>query len=377
MLLAAIAFLSQDLTPASLRANPPTAATMPAVVRWFGGDPKVGAVKVSGIDVAWHIEAGNAERVRAVSSDGTLNVPLARVAGTDSWWACATVPHGIGVLWTFEVDGQARGPLRQLEAYIPDPDNSFREGVPRGEVVAMPKHTSRVFEGATRDWWVYVPKQYDPAKPACVMVFQDGQWARNWAPPAFDNLIHRGEMPVTIAIFLPPGTRPNGQANRNFEYDTVDDRYAKFLLEEILPEVGRRYRVREDAAGRAIAGASSGAICAFNVAWQRPDQFSKVLSWIGSYVDLTFGRDNHNGGTIFPAMVRKADRKPIRVFLQDGRNDLDNPFGNWWLANLQMERALAWRQYDYTFVGGNGFHNDQHGRNLLPQALRWLWRDMY
>ena len=347
-----LANANQDISPASLRATPPTASSIAAVTKWFGGDAKAGAVKVDGVDAAWLIDVGAAERVRVVSTDGTLNVPLSRIQGTDSWFAAATLPHGIGVLWTFEVNGQARGPVRQLEAYIPDPDNSFRPGVPKGDVIPMTKHTSKVFEGVTRDWWVYVPKQYDAAKPACVMVFQDGQWARNWAPPAFDNLIHRGEMPVTIVIFLPPGTKADGSANRNFEYDTVDDRYTRFLLEEILPEVSKKYQLRSDPAGRGIAGASSGAICAFNVAWQRPDQFGKVLSWIGSYVDLTFGRDNHHGGTIFPAMVRKADRKPIRVYLQDGKNDLDNPYGNWWLqpadgARIGVETVrlhLRWRQ---------------------------------
>ena len=236
----------------------------------------------------------------------------------------------------------------------------------------------KVFPETVRDYWVYVPKQYDGDKPACVMVFQDGhtyvgETGHFRVPVVFDNLIHKGEMPVTIGVFINPGhvgeqppQNPWGASNRNFEYDTLSDQYARFLLEGILPEVGRRYKLTEDPECRAICGISSGGICAFTVAWQRPDAFRKVLSHVGSFTNI-------RGGHVYPSLIRPTPPKPIRVLLQDGSNDLDNQ-GNWWLANLEMDAALKFKQYDYKFVGGTGGHSGKHGGAILPDSLRWLWR---
>jgi enterochelin esterase-like enzyme len=260
------------------------------------------------------------------------------------------------------------------------PDSKPQELAPPGKVT---KHhwTSKIFEGTDRDYWVYVPAKYDGQQPACVMVFQDGQgYAKEdgqfRATVVFDNLIARGEMPVTIGIFINPGVFPSDdpkqkpRSNRSFEYDTLSDEYARFLLEEILPEVGKDYKLVDDAAGRAICGISSGGICAFTVAWQRPDAFSKVLSHVGSFTDI-------RGGHVYPTLVRKTEPpKPIRVFLQDGAGDLDNQFGNWPLANQEMAAALKYKdRYDYKFVYGDGGHNGKQGGSILPDSLRWLWRD--
>jgi enterochelin esterase family protein len=155
----------------------------------------------------------------------------------------------------------------------------------------------------------------------------------------------------------------------------LSDQYARFLLEEILPEAGKHVKLRKDAAGRAIAGISSGGICAFTAAWERPDQFSKVLSWVGSFTNIASGKSGRDGGHNYPAIIRKSPKKPIRVFLQDGSNDLDNAHGNWPLANQQMAKALRFKGYDYQFVMGEGFHSNLHGRAILPDSLRWLWRD--
>src|SRR5207302_4523633 len=177
----------------------------------------------------------------------------------------------------------------------------------------------------------------------------------------------------TIGIFINPGTFPASgsdkkpRSNRSFEYDTLSDQYARFLEKEILPEVSKEYNLRKDAAGRAIGGISSGGICAFTVAWERPDLFSKVLSHVGSFTNI-------RGGDVYPGLIRKTERKPIRVFLQDGTKDLDNLHGNWWLANKQMESSLAFMKYDFKFVGGDGGHNGKHGGAILPDSLRWLWR---
>jgi sugar lactone lactonase YvrE/enterochelin esterase-like enzyme len=224
-----------------------------------------------------------------------------------------------------------------------------------------------------------VPQQYEAAKPACVMVFQDGggyvaEKGRWRVPIVFDNLIHKKEMPVTIGIFINPGVVPaphdNALAryNRSFEYDGLGDRYARFLLEEILPEVEKKYNLTSDPNGRAIGGASSGAIAAFTVAWERPDAFRRVFSTIGTYVGL-------RGGNNYPVLIRKTEPKPIRIFLQGGSNDLNLYGGSWWLANQDMLSALRYSGYDVKHVFGDGGHNSKHGSSLLPDALRWLWRD--
>jgi enterochelin esterase-like enzyme len=259
--------------------------------------------------------------------------------------------------------------------YFPShPDSVARPDVPQGKVI---KHAwkSQIFSGTERDFWVYVPAQYSPEKPACLVVFQDGEsYLKGGAdvPTVYDNLIHRGELPVTACVFINPGVIPraSGQPirNRSVEYDTLSDAYARFLRDEILPEVGKSVNLRTDPASRGICGRSSGGICAFTVAWETPDQFGKVLSTIGSFTNI-------RGGDVYPGRIRKNPPKPIRVFLQDGSQDLDNEHGNWWLANQQMAKALAFKGYDYTFVTGEGFHSGKHETAILPDALRWLWRD--
>ena len=263
------------------------------------------------------------------------------------------------------------------EEYKLGPDSMRHEGVPQGSVTKDVWH-SKVFPGTVRDYWVYVPAQYDGKKPACIMVFQDGQaYVKEdgdfRVPVVFDNLIHKGEMPVTIGIFINPGRLedasskdPKKGSNRSFEYDTLSDQYARFLLEEILPEVGNKYKLTDDPGCRAICGISSGGICAFTVAWQRPDSFHKVLSHVGSFTNI-------RGGHVYPSLIRSTSNKPIRVFLQDGSGDLDNQFGDWWLANQEMEAALKFKHYDYKFVGGTGKHSGKHGGAILPDSLRWLW----
>lgn len=268
-------------------------------------------------------------------------------------------------------------PKSRLSPYTLGPDSQEQPGVPRGHVTKMPAWKSNVFPGTVRDWWVYVPQQYDASKPACVMVFQDGGNYVNpkgdfRVPIVFDNLIHKKEMPLTIGIFLNPGVVPSktgagkGRSNRSFEYDTLSDQYASFLENEILPEVAKKYSLKKDPDARAIGGISSGGICAFTVAWERPDLFRRVLSHVGSFTNI-------RGGDAYPGLIRKTERKPLRVFLQAGKKDLDNLHGSWPLANLQMEAALRFKGYDYKFVMGEEGHNGKHGGAILPESLRWLW----
>ena len=255
-------------------------------------------------------------------------------------------------------------------------DSKPKPGVPQGRVEGPFQWKSRIYAGTVRDYWVYVPAQYKASSPACVLVVQDGIGrARAWhLPTVMDNLIHAGDMPVTIGIFIAPGIVPapheNAQPrfNRSFEYDSLGDRYARFLLEEILPEVNKRYRLSDDPNDRAIAGASSGGICAFNVAWERPDAFRRVYSSIGTFVAL---RDGHD----LPSLVRKCEPKPIRVYLQDGNHDLNIYAGDWWLANQRMFSALQWAGYDVAHAWGTGGHDSKQSAAITPEALRWLWRD--
>ena len=264
--------------------------------------------------------------------------------------------------------------------YTLGPDSQVQEGVPKGRDEGPYVFKSQVFENTVRQYWVYVPAQYDATRPAAVMVFQDGHKYVNVeqeyrVPVVFDNLIHKGQMPVTLGIFINPGNTgtdlpadPWRGSNRSYEYDSLSEQYARFLIDEILPEVGKKYSLTKDPEARAVVGVSSGGICAFTAAWERPDYFRKVISHIGSFTNI-------RGGHVYPALIRKSSVRPLRVFLQDGSNDLDNPHGNWPLANQEMAAALKFRGYDHRFEFGDGAHTHKHGGSLLPDALRWLWRD--
>ena len=267
----------------------------------------------------------------------------------------------------------------QDDQYVLGPDSQVQKDVPQGKVTQMlPWKDSKIYPGTTRDWWIYVPAQYTKDKPAAVMVFCDGGGfvkadGQFRAPVVFDNLIAKGEMPVTIGLFIQPGMFENkdpkekARSNRSFEYDSLGDLHARFLIEEILPAVAKDYNLSTNPDERAICGNSSGGICAFTVAWEKPEAFRKVVSHIGSFTNI-------RGGHVYPALIRKTDKKPIKVFLQDGRNDLDNQFGNWPLANQDMAAALKFAGYDYQFVLGEGTHNGKHGAAMLPDTLRWLWK---
>jgi enterochelin esterase-like enzyme len=347
---------------------------------YFGGRDVLmrGApARVDELAVAFAIEAPNLPATgpgpRAVADHGMFSLPLMKVGTSGVYAAVANLTHGAAFTWHYEAAGARLGG-GQLEVYETHPDARERPGVPKGTLKQMPPWASKVFAGTTRDWWVYVPAQYNAANPAAVMVFQDGATARQMVVPVFDNLIAKGDIPVTVGIFIEPGGIKTPRDNRSFEYDTLSDQYARFLLEEILPEVEKTVRLRRDAAGRAIAGQSSGAIAAFTVAWERPTEFSKVLSGIGSYTNIQSGKTLREGGHNYAAMIRKAPRKPIRIFMQDGANDLDNQHGSWWLANQTLARSLAYAGYDYKFEQGQGFHSGSHMRAILPDALRWLWR---
>ncbi len=269
---------------------------------------------------------------------------------------------------------------QQTETYPVDSASVEHPGVPKGELMKFTFDQSKIFPGTWREYWVYVPAQYKADKPACVYVNQDGiQWK---APTVFDNLIYKNEMPVTIGVFVTPGRVPADSGsnalsrfNRSFEYDGLGDAYTKFILTELLPEVekkktsdGRAIRLSKSGNDRAIGGSSSGAIAAFTAAWEHPEEFSRVFSAIGTYTGL-------RGGDRYPALLRKYEPKPIRVFLQDGSGDLNNNFDDWWKANERMERSLQFAGYEVDHAWGTGGHSGAQGTSVFPAAMKWLWKD--
>jgi enterochelin esterase family protein len=312
----------------------------------------------------------------------------------------------VAPLLAAETNSAAAGdPARKPGEYPLGPDSLPQAGVPKGKLEGPFLFKSHIFTNTVRQYWVFVPAQYQREKPACVLVFQDGQRAvkTNGAlrvPQVLENLIARKEIPVTIGIFITPGERGeefklgNGgnPSNRSAEYDSLSDNYARFICEEMLPEVGKTYNLTTDPEGRAIGGTSSGAICAFTVAWQRPDEFRKVISCIGSYTSIAYrpardGQPMVSGGELYPTLIRKNPIKPITIFLQDGSHDLSNEFGSWFLANQQMLSALEYAnanadqkkvpgpRYRINHEWGDGAHADTHGGAILPDILRWMWKD--
>jgi len=281
------------------------------------------------------------------------------------------------------------------DLYKLGPDSNVQPGVPQGKVVGPLTLPSNVYPNTTRNYWIYVPIQYDAKTPACLMIFQDGHFFVNPTgeyriPIVFDNLIYRREMPVTIAVFINPGHTPEQTEatdkewgdrtnNRRIEYNALDDKYSKLIIDELLPEIKKSYTISDKPEDRAIAGASSGAICAFTVAWQRPDQFRKVISTIGSFTNIM-------GGHVYPDLILKSDPKPIRVFLQDGLNDNRglrgrgpdakyDPTWDWHAQNIKMAAALTEKKYDLNYTWGIGTHSNKQAGAIMPEMLRWLWRD--
>jgi enterochelin esterase-like enzyme len=267
----------------------------------------------------------------------------------------------------------------QDSLYKLGPDSQRQPGVPIGTIT---KHEweSKLYNNF-REYYIYIPAQYDSAKPAALMVFQDGYSYLNETgdfrvPIVYDNLIHQKKIPVTICLFINPGHNskqyPENRfraSNRVEEYDVLNDKYLTFLITEIIPELKKKFNISDDPKMHAIAGLSSGAICAFTAAWQRPEYFHKVLSHFGSFTNI-------RGGHEYPFLIRKSKKKDIKIFMQDGNNDLDNEFGNWWLANLQMESSFKFRNYEFKFEKGSGTHNGKHGGSILPESLLWLWNDI-
>jgi enterochelin esterase-like enzyme len=274
------------------------------------------------------------------------------------------------------------GPSEFDAFYTLGPDSLPREGVPKGEVRGPFKLPSKAFQGVEHNYWVYVPAQYDAAREVSLMVFQDGATYLKAdgfyrAHNVLDNLIYRGDIPIMIGAFIDPGVNvADGRSIRQDEYDTLSDRYSKVIIDELMPALSRDYKISTDPDRHGIAGWSSGAIAAFTVAWERPDQFHKVLTGIGTFVDL-------KGGHVYPEKVLASEKKPIRIFMIDGRNDnrglnaqgAYDPNRDWFLQNVRLMEALSKKGYEVNYSWGMGVHSHNMGGAMLPEMMRWLWRD--
>ncbi|HYK40127.1 MAG TPA: alpha/beta hydrolase-fold protein [Candidatus Eremiobacteraceae bacterium] len=323
------------------------------------------------------------------------------LAGTDLWYSSATIDQ-VGKLHSFHyvINGTRFGGKLDVPAFTPL--SYLQPGVPSGTLSEKITHVSKIYDGMKSEYWIYVPAQYKQDTPAAIMIFNDGGWYtdRNGANPALnvvDNLIAQKKIPVMICVFINPGdiadspgtptynfvkaygekwNRTLKDSMRSTLYDTVSDRYPRFLREEILAEVGAKYNLRKDGYSRAITGLSSGGIASFNAAWQMPDEFGRVISWIGSFSSIQWKEDlaNADGGQDYPEKILREAHRNIRVWLQDGSEDLDLRYGNWPLNNLRMANALKAKEYDFHFSYGKGTHNSGHGAAEFPAEMIWLWR---
>jgi enterochelin esterase family protein len=327
---------------------------------------------------------------------------MERIAGSNLWYASARI-EAVGKLHSYQyvLDGRKFGGSLNLPAF--GPLSYVQPGVPSGTLSPKIMHTSKIYDGMKSEYWVYVPAQYEGNTPAALMVFQDGEWYldRNGdklALNVIDNLIAQKKIPVMICVFINPGDisgspdtatykfvkahsekwqRSLKDSMRSTLYDTVSDRYARFLRDEVIAEVGAKYNLRKDAYSRAITGLSSGGICSFNAAWQMPEQFSRLISWIGSFGAIQWKEDpsNPDGGQDYPEKILREPKRNIRVWLQDGSGDLEVRYGSWPLDNIRMANALKMTNYDFHFSFGTGTHNSAHGAAEFPEEMIWLWRD--
>jgi enterochelin esterase-like enzyme len=338
----------------------------------------------------------------ALLIDDAPGPKMERVAGSNYWYASARI-EAVGKLHSYQylLDGRKFGGSLNLPAF--GPLSYLQPGVPSGTLSSKIMHTSKIYDRMKSEYWVYVPAQYDEKTPAALMVFQDGEWYldRNGdklALNVIDNLIAQKKIPVMICVFINPGEisgspgtptynfvkaysekwqRTLKDSMRSTLYDTVSDRYAKFLRDEVIAEIAAKYNVRKDAYSHAITGLSSGGICSFNAAWQMPDQFSRVISWIGSFGAIQWKEDpsNPDGGQDYPERILREPKRNIRVWLQDGSGDLEVRYGSWPLDNIRMANALKMTNYDFHLSFGTGTHNSAHGAAEFPEEMIWLWRD--
>ena len=403
VLLAPAALAGQDAPTASLielaRRDPGSTEFRAALAKAFTEADLEAAKAVAGYgpDFLWVTKSSSRPLLFV---DNAAGPAMSEISGTGLWFALGQMKTGTSHAFFYTVDGKRFGGKSDVPAY--GPDSYPHAGVPQGKLSEKLVYTSKIYDGMQSEYWIYVPAQYDPRTAASLIVWQDGAaYIKRDSDSirvldVLDNLMEQKKIPVMIGVFISPGditSAPDGKtyefvkafstatkrtlkdSMRSVEYDTVSDRYARFLRDEILAEVGSKYNIRRDAYSRAITGLSSGGICAFNAAWQEPDQFSRVLSWIGSFASIQWQPGVIDGGNVYPNKVRKEPKRNLRAWLQDGSDDLENEHGSWPLQNIQLANSLKLREYDFHFSFGHGTHNPAHGSAQFPEALAWLWRD--
>ncbi|MES1258254.1 MAG: alpha/beta hydrolase-fold protein [Acidobacteriota bacterium] len=369
---------------------PAAIAAFPDVSQLPAEDVKKGVALFSeGADFLWAFDSAKRP---VLMVDGKPRGPMKRIGARGPWTYAGQLKTGTSHSFYYLVEGKRVGGLTDVPAF--GPDSYAQPGVPQGKLSAKMTLTSKIYQGMKSDYWVYVPAQYDSGTPAALMIWQDGHYHverdgpaqvnTSGQPPsrlqnAIDNLTQQKKIPVAIWLLIDPGTvdGPDGkpQAMRSIEYDTVSDRYPRFLREEVLPELYGQYNIRRDGYSHAIAGNSSGGICAFNAAWYMPELFSRVLARIPSFTSIQWKPGEQDGGNIYPFRVRKEPKRNIRVWMQDGSEDMEQPFGSWPLQSIQMANSLKIRDYDFHFSFGTGTHNHAQSNAEMPEALTWLWRD--
>jgi enterochelin esterase family protein len=353
--------------PAALTAET-LRATFPNLTR--------GAAAVWGQDFLFVCETN---QTATVSVNEQPPAAMIRVPGSALWFRYEKLGAGLTHAYQFFAGGQPLAPRSDTSGY--GPDSHPKPGVPAGKLSARLEIVSQIYGGMKSDYWIYASPGVDPRVPSALMVWQDGQTlaggdrTRMRLFTVTENLVAQKLIPPMVHVLIAPGISPEGRPMRSIEYDTVSDRYARFLMEEVLPEVEKQYRLRPDGYSRAIGGESSGGICSFTAAWFMPDRFARVHSTIGSYTSIQWRpQDKLDGGNVYPFLLRKQPKRNLRVWLSDGTDDLENEHGSWPLQNIQMANSLKMKGYDFHFRFGRAAHNSAQAAIDLPESLTWLWR---
>jgi enterochelin esterase family protein len=355
----------------------PQADLLRAIDKRWGKLEKRTVADVWGQDALF---ATSSEQPVTLSINGTPPEPMQRAAQSNIWYSIRKLQAGTTYGWQMFAGGKPLNDRTDLPAY--GPDSYPNAGVARGVLSEKRQITSRVYDGMKADYWIYASPGVDPARPSALMVWQDGETiARDaYGGPTrlfivIENLVAQKLMPPSVHVLIAPGQSRDGKDMRSIEYDTVSPRYGQFVINEVLAEVEKTYKLRADGYSRAIGGRSSGGICSFNMAWHFPEQFARVHSTIGSYTSIQWQPDQkQEGGNVYPFKVRKESKRNIRVWLSDGLDDLENEHGSWPLQNIQMANSLKMREYDFHFRFDESAHNSAREAVDLPESLAWLWR---
>jgi enterochelin esterase family protein len=314
-----------------------------------------------------------------VSIDMQPALAMEKIPGSSLWMRLVKMRTGVTHAYQYVADGKPVGARTDVSGY--NPDSYPHAGVPKGKLSEKQTIVSKIYDGMKADYWYYASPGVDPNVPAPLMIWQDGQGlitgdlSKLRLFTVTENLIAQKLLPPMVHILIAPGFSPDGKPMRSIEYDTVSDRYNRFLLEEVLPQVEKVYKLRQDGYSRGIAGESSGGICSLNSAWFMPDKFARVHSTIGSYTSIQWRpEDKLDGGNLYPFMVRKQPKRNIRIWMSDGADDLENNHGSWPLQNIQLANSLKMREYDYHFRFGLATHDSAQAGIDLPESLTWLWR---